>query len=113
MNLASLFPFEKDGVPVIEFARSAAEGAELDGRRAYSVISARVFVHDYNFDLVTDPLDVNVENLVPFWRLARPIEGSCLQSLRPRLNLDVGVHLTNPFRIPGQSCFHQVHLDGS
>ena len=89
-------------VPVIN-ASVDAECGKFDRCLTNFVVRAGVFVKDSDREVVTDVLDVDIEGLVPDWRLASSVLDSRLEILLASRNFTIGVHLAEGLRVTSQS----------
>ena len=98
VHLTGLLTLELDGEPVIE-ATSDAQGTQLDGCLADQVARTRILIEYRNDHVVADVLHINIEDLIPFWRLSGRVDRPCPHLLMSSLDLAPGVHLAEPVSV--------------
>lgn len=74
-----------------------AEARNLHNNGADQVTCGHILVHDFDVNIVTDVLDVNVDGLVPLRKLTGALEHLGLEILVACHNLAEGVHLRKHF----------------
>jgi len=98
VDLTSSLASVSDSEPLVHTVADTKSG-ELEGDFADNVISADILVVNLDGHIVTDVLDIDIESLIPDWRLASALLGLRPELLLARSDLDVRVHLAEGLRI--------------
>lgn len=104
MDLTSLLASVSDLEPLVD-AGTDAEGRKLEGSLANLVVGSNILVEDFESNVVANVLDVDIEGLIPNWRLACAVLHRGLECLLTRADLHVRVHLSKCLRVASQPCF--------
>ena len=91
MDGSCLLTFVLEGEPLINTAIDTERG-QLDLCRSNVVTGRDIFIPYRDFHVVTEIFDVDVEGLVPFWRLSSAVQCISFDLLHSCFNDAIWVH---------------------
>ena len=74
----------------------------------YCVIGSDILVKDRDGHIVSNVLNINIKDLLPFGKFASAVECPCSNFLLTGLYLRPRVHLTEELRVAGKFCFNYM-----